>query len=149
MLFSSKSSLAQKICKIWKKYILLKKFVFIWRFHFSTFYARARQCARAGGARISSKNAFFQLFWFICWLFWRANARAILKLFPMDLYDKIEVICTINHYHNVKIDEFTICWIFVENRFFRKFWTFFSKNWIFWKMTKFHWSADSSIFVLW
>ena len=35
----------------------------------------------------------------------RAIARAILKLFPMDLYDKIEVICTINHYHNVKIDE--------------------------------------------
>ena len=58
----------------------------------------------------------------------RAIARAILKLFPMDLYDKIEVICTINHYHNVKIDEFTICWIFVENRFFRKFWTFFFKK---------------------
>ena len=58
----------------------------------------------------------------------RATARAITKCTSIDWYDQIEVICTINHYRNFKIDEFAICWTFVENRFFRKFLTFFSKK---------------------
>ena len=58
----------------------------------------------------------------------RAIARAIIKCSPIDLYDQIEVICTINHHRNFKIDEFAICWTFVENRFFRKFLIFFSKK---------------------
>ena len=58
----------------------------------------------------------------------RATARAITKCTPIDSDDKIEVFCTINHCRNFKIDEFTICGTFVENRFFRKFLTFFSKK---------------------
>ena len=58
----------------------------------------------------------------------RATARAITKCTPIDSDDKIEVFCTINHYRNFKIDEFTICRTFVENRFFRKFLTFFFKK---------------------
>ena len=56
------------------------------------------------------------------------SARAITKCTHIYLYDQIEVICTINHHRNFKIDEFAICWTFVENRFFRKFLTFFFKK---------------------
>ena len=38
-----------------------------------------------------------------------ATARAITKCVPIDSHDQIEVICTINHYRNLKIDEFAIC----------------------------------------
>ena len=39
----------------------------------------------------------------------RATARAITKCAPMNSHDQIDAICTINHYRNLKIDEFAIC----------------------------------------
>ena len=115
-----------------KKIHTLKKICFYLEISFFNFLcARAPMRARWWRADIIKKcifSTFLVHMLLILARSARAIARAILKLFPMDLYDKIEVICTINHYHNVKIDEFTICWIFVENRFFRKFWTFFFKK---------------------
>ena len=98
---------------------------------FNFLCAREPMRARSWRAHITKKCIFWLLLIHMSPILARsarATARAITKCTPIDWYDQIEVICTINHYHNSKIDEFAICWTFVENRFFRKFLIFFSKK---------------------
>ena len=72
------------------------------------------------------------LTFFIHMLFILARgARAITNCTPIASHDQMEVFFIINHCRNLKIDEFVICGTFVENRFFRKILTFFSKKLIF------------------
>ena len=106
----------------------LKKIVFDLKISFfNFFFARAPMRARWWRADITKKCIFWILLIHMSLILAR-SARAIIKCTPIDLYDQIEVICTINHHRNFKIDEFAICWTFVENRFFRKFLIFFSKK---------------------
>ena len=106
----------------------LKKILFDPKISFFNFLcARAPMRARSWRADITKKCIFWLLLIHMSLILAR-SARAITKCTPIDWYDQIEVICTINHYRNFKIDEFAICWTFVENRFFRKFLTFFSKK---------------------
>ena len=110
----------------------LKKICFDLKISFFNFLcARAPMRARWWRAHITQKCIFWLFFihmLFILARSARATARAITKCAPMNSHDQIDAICTINHYRNLKIDEFAICWTFVENRFFRKFLTFFFKK---------------------